>query len=76
MLDVAGSVWGGGLMNGFKRTWRNTSNALESVALAHCDALLCLDEMGQVDAKEAGQVSYMLANGSGKGRSRAEGGAS
>lgn len=74
LLDVAGSVWGGGLMNGYKRTWRNTSNALESVAQAHCDALLCLDEMGQVDAKEAGKVSYMLANGSGKGRSRAEGG--
>ncbi|MDP7333409.1 MAG: DUF927 domain-containing protein [SAR324 cluster bacterium] len=74
LLDVAGSVWGGGMMNGYKRTWRNTSNALESVAQAHCDTLLCLDEMGQVDAKEAGQVSYMLANGSGKGRSRAEGG--
>ena len=74
LLDVAGSVWGGGLMNGYKRTWRNTSNALESMAQAHCDALLCLDEMGQVNGKEAGQICYMLANGSGKGRSRAEGG--
>ena len=57
-----------------QRTWRNTSNALESMAQAHCDAHLCLDEMGQVDGREIGQSSYMLANGSGKGRSRAEGG--
>ena len=27
LLDVAGSVWGGGMMNGYKRTWRNTSGS-------------------------------------------------
>jgi uncharacterized protein (DUF927 family) len=65
---VGGSVWGGGGLNGFLRTWRATSNGLEGVAALHCDALLCLDEMGQVDGREAGSIAYMLANGSGKSR--------
>lgn len=67
-LAVGGSVWGGGGLNGFLRTWRATSNGLEGVAALHCDALLCLDEMGQVDGREAGSIAYMLANGSGKSR--------
>ncbi|WP_343056217.1 DUF927 domain-containing protein [Ancylobacter tetraedralis] len=67
-LAVGGSVWGGGGLNGFLRTWRATSNGLEGVAALHCDALLCLDEMGQVDGREAGAIAYMLANGSGKSR--------
>ena len=51
LLRVAGSVWGGGGINGYLCSWRATSNGLEGVAEAHCDALLCLDEMGQVDAR-------------------------
>lgn len=64
-LQVAGSIWGG---RDFPRTWRATSNGLESVALMHCDTLLLLDEMGQCDSREVGQVAYMLANGQGKTR--------
>ena len=67
-LAVAGSVWGGGEPGGYIRSWRATANGLEGIALAHCDALLCLDEMSQLPAKEAGEVAYMLANGSGKSR--------
>lgn len=67
-LKVGGSVCGGGGMGGYCRTWRATDNALESTALGHCDAPLCLDEMGQVDAKTAAATAYMLANGAGKGR--------
>jgi putative DNA primase/helicase len=74
-LRVAGSVWGGGGINGYLRSWRATSNGLESIAEAHCDTLLCLDEMGQVEAREAGEIAYMLANGSGKGRARRDGSA-
>ena len=48
LLLVAGSVAGGGGNNGFLRRWRATDNALESIALAHNDALLCLDEIGQI----------------------------
>lgn len=72
-LLVAGSVWGGGGVSGFLRSWRATSNGLEGVAMAHSDALLCLDEMGQVDGREAGDVAYMLSNGQGKSRARRDG---
>lgn len=73
VVRAAGSVWGGGSLNGFLRTWRATSNGLEGTAAEHCDTLLCLDEIGQVDARDAGEVAYMLANGSGKSRSRRDG---
>ncbi len=72
-LVVAGSVWGGGGIRGYVRTWRATSNGLEGVAAMHCDCLLCLDEMGQVDGRDAGQIAYMLANGVGKSRANRNG---
>jgi uncharacterized protein (DUF927 family) len=74
-LRVAGSVWGGGGLRGYIGTWRATANGLEAVAAAHCDALLCLDELSEVEAREAGAVAYMLANGTGKARARRDGGA-
>lgn len=73
LLLVAGSVCGGGGPNGFLRRWRATDNALESVALAHNDALLCLDEIGQLPPRIAAEVSYMLANGQGKARATKDG---
>jgi putative DNA primase/helicase len=73
-LLVAGSVWGGGGVSGYIRNWRSTGNGLEAVAQAHCDTLLCLDEMGQVDAREAGGIAYMLSNGQGKTRANRTGG--
>ncbi len=66
-LAMAGSVWGGGDQK-YVRAWRATSNGLEAVATAHNDALLCLDELAQLGGREAGEVAYMLANGSGKAR--------
>lgn len=72
LLLVAGSVAGGGA-NGFLRRWRATDNALESVALEHNDALLCLDEIGQVASRVAAETSYMLANGQGKARATKDG---
>lgn len=65
LLQIAGSVWGG---TERMQRWRTTSNALEATASMHNDSLLCLDEIGQMDPKEVGEVAYMLANGSGKGR--------
>lgn len=64
-LQVAGSLWGG---RDFIRSWRATSNGLESIAAMHCDTVLLLDEMGQCDSREVGQSAYMLANGQGKTR--------
>lgn len=74
-LLVAGSVWGGGEVTGFVRSWRATANGLEGVALGHSDTLLCLDELSQLPAKDAGEAAYMLGNGSGKSRSSRDGSA-
>lgn len=72
-LHVAGSAWGGGGVQGYVRTWRATSNGLEGTAVLHSDGLLCLDEIGQVDARDAGQIAYMLANNAGKSRATRSG---
>ena len=64
-LRVAASIFGD---RSYVKTWRSTSNGLESIAAAHHDALLILDEIGQVDAQQAGEIAYMLANGAGKHR--------
>jgi putative DNA primase/helicase len=73
---LSGSVWGGGDgVNGYVKSYRTTSNGLEGVCEEHCDALLCLDEMGQVDAREAGEIVYMIANQGGKQRASRDGSA-
>lgn len=64
-LRVAASVWGGA---DYLQRWRATDNGLEALAAQHSDCLLVLDELSQVDPKVAGEVAYMLANGSGKVR--------
>lgn len=48
--------------------WCATANGQEGTAAAFNDYLLCLDEMGQIDPSELGNVAYMLANGVGKTR--------
>lgn len=70
-LRAAASVWGG--MEYLQR-WRGTSNGIEATAAQHSDCLLVLDELSQVDPKEAGEAAYMLANGSGKVRASRNGG--
>jgi uncharacterized protein (DUF927 family) len=72
-LYLAGSVWGGGGIEGYIKNWRATSNGLEATAAQHHNALLCLDELSQIDSREAGETAYMLANGSGKNRARRDG---
>lgn len=37
------------------------------------DATLMLDEIREVDGREAGNIAYMLANGQGKARARTDG---
>jgi len=69
-LRAAASVWGPAL---FMRTWRATGNGLEGVAVQHSETLLCLDELGQLDPREVGQVAYMLGNGQGKTRASRSG---
>jgi len=64
-LFAAGSVWGG---PSFVRQWRATSNGLEGACLQHSETFLPLDELAQLDPREAAAVAYMLANGLGKAR--------
>ncbi len=64
-LRAAASVYGG---SDYVQLWRTTSNALESIAAQTCDVLLVLDELGQVEPKQAGECAYMLSNGMGKAR--------
>lgn len=72
-LEVAGSVWGGGDIGGYSQSWHATSNGIEAIAEAHCDILICLDELGQCRADDAGRVAYQLAAGMGRGRALADG---
>jgi len=53
--------------------WNATINAMEAVAKHYNDALLPLDEIGQSDPKQIGDTTYMLGNGSGKGRADSRG---
>ncbi|WP_081849338.1 DUF927 domain-containing protein [Aeromonas jandaei] len=71
IMKAAASVYGN--PDRYSQTWRATGNAIEGIASRRNDALLCLDELGELDGKEAGQVAYMLANGQGKGRSKQDG---
>ncbi len=64
ILSVAASV------TGIKDIphWRTTTNGLESTATAFNHLCLPLDEIHQADAKDVGNMAYMLANGQGKAR--------
>ena len=72
-LRMAASVWGAPAV--YVRTWRATANGLEAVAALHNDGLLLLDELGQIDPREAGGAAYLLANGHGKARASVTGAA-
>ncbi|MDB5849331.1 MAG: hypothetical protein JWP29_3083, partial [Rhodoferax sp.] len=69
-LRLAASVYGG---SSYLQRWRTTDNALEAIAAQHCDALLILDELAQVDSKTAGECAYMLANEQSKSRATRNG---
>lgn len=69
---IAASVFGS---PDYVRSWKATDNALEAVATQHSDALLILDEIGQVEPRLVGDVIYMLANESGKARASRTGSA-
>ncbi len=72
-LKVAASVWGA--PSSYPRLWRATANGLEGLAALHNDGLLILDELSQLDPKEAGEAAYLLANGQGKVRASRTGSA-
>jgi uncharacterized protein (DUF927 family) len=65
---TAGSVYGGGGIRGFVRTWHATANGLEAMCALHHDGCLMLDEIKQVDPKIAEGVVYNICNAVGKSR--------
>ncbi|MCX8967138.1 DUF927 domain-containing protein [Erwinia psidii] len=69
-MKVAASVCGS---PDYWKTWRATGNALEGIALRRNDAALMLDEISEVDGREASRIAYMLGNGQGKARGRVDG---
>jgi putative DNA primase/helicase len=69
-LRLAASVNGG---PSYMQRWRTTDNALEAIAAQHCDSLLILDELAQVEGKVAGECAYMLANEQSKARATRNG---
>ena len=74
---IAASVWGKGTEkdpDSYMQKWRATGPALEFLGEQHNDCTLILDELGQLDPKEGGMSAYMLADGAGKNRGKAQGG--
>ena len=73
LLQLAASVWGRGASPGYVRAWRATANGLEGAAASATDTCLVLDELGQVEARDAGAGLYSLSNGMGKARAGRDG---
>lgn len=69
---VATSVWRKSSRVG---SWRATANGIEAVAKAFNSTLLSLDEIAEIDGRHLGEAIYLLANGTGKTRANAHGGA-
>ena len=74
-LAVAASVYGNPAPGKQLRSWRTTTNGLEAVAYEACDATMHLDELAQIDAREALDAVYTLTIGIGKSRANRLGGA-
>ena len=73
LLQMAASVWGRGASPGYVRAWRATANGLEGAAASASDTALILDELGQVEGREAAAALYSLSNGGGKVRAARDG---
>lgn len=69
---AASSVWGG---KEYRRSWRTTSNGVESAAALFNDGFLVLDEISECDPKDVGEIAYSLGNGYGKQRANRYGSA-
>lgn len=67
-LVLAGSIFGGGGIDGFVQSWLRTGNSAEAAVADHNDCVITLDELGLSDPELAADLYYMLANGHGKGR--------
>ncbi|WP_051709934.1 DUF927 domain-containing protein [Andreprevotia chitinilytica] len=69
---VAASVFGS--PSRYEKSWQTTATGAEAQLEAHNDLPLILDEIGRAKATDVAAVVYMLSQGQGKSRGRAEGG--
>ncbi len=58
----------------YLKSWRATDNGLEGLLSRRNDAVIILDELGQLDPRIAGQSAYLIANGHAKSRAGRSGG--
>lgn len=63
------SVWG--RPKDLRHNWHGTKVGFELTAAAHSDAVLMLDEIGQADPREVGDLIYMVFNEAGRMRGNA-----
>ncbi|WP_176216736.1 DUF927 domain-containing protein [Andreprevotia lacus] len=69
---AAASVFG--IPNRYEKSWQTTATGAEGQLEAHNDLPLILDEIGRAKASDVAAVVYMLSQGQGKSRGRADGG--
>jgi putative DNA primase/helicase len=80
LLQCAASVWGNasdpqmGPEDTTIRKWASTAAGFESMAEAHNDTALCIDELEQAPKDELGKIIFLLAGGLSKSRSTVSGG--
>jgi len=67
---VASSVWGAPSL---LQSWNGTLSGLEGIAAACNDTLLNLEELHNADPGTVGETVYMLGNGKGRSRAKANG---
>jgi len=67
---VASSVWGAPSL---LQSWNGTLSGLQGVAAACNDTLLNLEELHNADPRTVGETVYMLGNGKGRRRAKANG---
>lgn len=65
---LASSVWGKPTPDGFFRSWRTTTNAMEILLRSRCDTFLSLDELQMAAPKDVADAAYMISSGTGKER--------
>lgn len=70
MLYASASVWGA---PDFLSSWSATASGLEGKCVQHNETVLILDEISQLDPKDAAVAAYLIANGSGKARASRSG---
>ncbi|BCL76450.1 hypothetical protein JHS3_21860 [Jeongeupia sp. HS-3] len=58
----------------YEKSWQTTATGAEAQLEAHNDLPLILDEIGRAKASDVAAVVYMLSQGQGKSRGRADGG--